>query len=372
MIALSAVMGTASSCNEPAPASEGSKIGFALSFFRNVNSVSEKGENIIVSPYSAGVALSMLEAGAQGQTKVELDNALNGTYFKDEDLGGNEKITVESANSVWISNDFSVRNNYVSTMEKDFNAYIGNRDFSNHATVREMNNWCSENTNGKITDIIDALSPDMVMVLMNALYFNAPWDKAFNPDLTHDDIFNGCNGKTTVPMMYRKGMYRYAEYKGFQLVKIPYDDGKYAMYIALPPADVDIDSAVQYLGEDIYNSAMEQLAPQEVSLTMPKFKLTSSHVLNEALEKMGVREAFDTAADFRGISESGRLQLDVVKQKCYIDVSEKGTEAAAVTSAQIRLTSITPETIMNVDRPFIFMIGNDENVLFIGKIVNLD
>ncbi len=371
MIAISAVIGTAASCGEPAAPTEGSRTGFALSFFKNVNSVSAKGENVIVSPYSAGAALSMLEAGAEGQTKAEFDNALNGTFFKEENLGGSGGLTVESANSVWISDDFSVRNSYVSTMEKDFGAYIGNRDFSNNETVREMNNWCSENTNGKITDIIDALSPDMVMVLMNALYFNAPWEKAFNPDLTHDDVFHSVDGGTTVPMMYRKGVYKYAEHQGYQLVKIPYGGGTYAMYIALPPAGVDIDSAVHYLSEEVYDAALDKLGSQEVSLTMPKFKLTSSLVLNKALESMGVREAFSTAANFKGISESGRLQLDVVKQKCYIDVSEKGTEAAAVTSAQIRLTSLTPETIMNVDRPFIFMIGDDDNILFIGKIVNL-
>ncbi len=369
-----AVLCTATSCGERnTPPSDGSRIGFALSFFRNADAVAPKGENLIISPYSAGVVLSMLETGAEGQTKTEFDNALNGTFYKSGDLGGGDGLTVDSANSVWISNDFSVRDSFVSAMDKDFKAYMGNRDFSKPSTVGEINRWCSDNTNGKITEILDHLDPDMVMVLVNALYFNAPWDKAFNPDLTHEDVFHGVYGDMTIPMMYRNGTYKYAEYQGFQIVGIPYAGGAYSMYIVLPPSDMDIDSAVPYLNEDVYKAAMNALSSKKVSLTMPKFKLSASLVLNETLEKMGVREAFSPAADFRGITASGNLQLDLVKQKCYIDVSEKGTEAAAVTSAQIRLTSAGPETIMNVDRPFFFMIADNDgdNVLFAGKIVNL-
>ncbi len=352
----------------------GSRTGFALSFFQTVNTVSPKGENVIVSPYSAGAALSMLEAGAYGETKVEFDNALNGKLFTSENLGGKGAITIESANSVWISDDFSVRNGYVNTLEKDFDALVGNYDFSDPATVRMINDWCSEHTNGKISDIIDRLSPDMALVLVNALYFNAPWEKAFNPELTHKDIFYGSQGEDKIDMMYKKDTYQYAECQGFQFVRIPYAGGRYSMYVVLPPKDMDIDSAVVKLDENLYNEAMALLAPEEVMLTMPKFKLETSMVLNESLEKMGVKSAFGPAADFSGISESGRLQLNLVKQKCYIDVSEKGTEAAAVTSAQVRLTSLEPQTIMNVDRPFCFIIADRENanMLFVGKIVDLE
>ena len=99
----------------------------------------------------------------------------------------------------------------------------------------------------------------------------------------------------------------------------------------------------------------------------------TSLVLNQTLEKMGIRTAFSSAADFKGISVMGPLRLDVVKQKCYIDVTEKGTEAAAVTSAQIRMTSVRPVQSMNVDRPFLFVIADveDKDILFAGKIVNL-
>ncbi len=375
MSAIAALMCTAASCDQPdTPPADGSRIGFAFSFFKHVNSLTPYGENVIVSPYSAGVALSMLEVGAEGETRSEFDDALNGTFYKSEDLGGTGDLTVESANSIWISNDFSVRNRYVDQLENDFDAFIGNRDFSDPAVVHEINNWCSEHTNGKITEIIDKLSPDMVMLLVNALYFNAPWQHAFNPDLTHDDVFHGADGDVTIPMMFSKAVYDYAEYQGFQIAALPYDGGKYSMYVVLPPAGMNVDSAVPFLGEGIFNAAMEKLSPKEISLTMPRYRLSASVVLNETLERMGVKSAFGSDADFKGVSASGRLQLDVVKQKCYIDVNEKGTEAAAVTSSQIRLTSLSPETFMTVDRPFLFMIADPEagNVLFAGKIMNLN
>ncbi len=376
MIALATSLTAATSCEEPAPPADGSRIGFAFSFFKNVNSVVPYGENIIVSPYSAGVALSMLELGAEGETKIQIDNALNGTFYKDEDLGGGEESIVTSANSIWISNSYSVRNRYVEALENDFNAYIGSRDFSNPATVQEINDWCSANTNGKITEIVDKLDPVLdKLLLVNALYFNAPWVKSFNPELTHNDIFHGVDGEATVPMMFSKGFYNYAEFQGFQVVELPYEGGDYSMYVVLPPSGMTVDSAVPFLGEGIYRSALGVLSRKEISLTMPKYKLEASLYLEKPLRRMGMNDAFSVAADFSGISKSGRvLQLADVKQKCYIDVNEKGTEAAAVTSSQIRMTSLRPETYMTVDRPFLFMIADNEkgNVLFMGKIVNID
>jgi serpin B len=157
------------------------------------------------------------------------------------------------------------------------------------------------------------------------------------------------------------------------MVEVLYEGGKYAMYIVLPPAGMSLDAVLPYIGENQYKTAMSLLGPVEVSLSMPKFKNETSVVLNKTLERMGVKTAFTSAADFSGISLSGPLRVDMVKQKCYIDVSEKGTEAAAVTSAQVRMTSVRPVKTMNIDRPFIFVIADidSKDILFAGKIVNL-
>lgn len=373
-IIMMAALAVMTACGEPdqKPA-EGSQTGFALSFFKNAVASVSSAENVVVSPYSTGVALSMLEAGAEGQTKVELDNALNGSYFKAEDLGEGKDVTVQSSSSVWISDDFSVRNRYVSLLEKDFDAFVTTQNFADPATAQAINNWCSEHTSGKIDQIIDRIGPDMVMVLVNALYFNAPWAAAFDETAVNEAVFHGRSGDTSVRMMARRATFNYAEYQGARMIEIPYAGGRYAMYVILPPAGMSPESILPYISESLYRSAMSMLQPKEVALNMPQFRMETSLVLNKTLERMGVTTAFSSAADFKGISVMGPLRLDVIKQKCYIDVNTKGTEAAAVTGAQIRMTSVRPVVSMNVDRPFLFVISDVENKmpLFAGKIVNI-
>ena len=301
--------------SEPEAPSQGSKTGFALSFFKNANALAERGENIVVSPYSAGVALSMLAEGAEGETRTEFNNALNGCIFKAEDLGNNDTLTVKSANSVWVDNDFSIRNSYVSLLQKDFDAFITALSFADPATVQAINNWCAENTNGKIDEIIDRLSPGAVMVLVNALYFNAPWEDEFSPAFTKEADFKGLTKTSKVQMMSRNARMNYAEYYGCQMVELPYAGDRYSMIVILPPAGMDADAMMQYVGESVYDMAMGMFQPRQVRFKMPKAKIETSLILNQALKNMGVRSAFTPAADFKGIAAMGPLVLDQVKQK---------------------------------------------------------
>ena len=349
------------------------KVEFALDFFKKANQTVKANENLILSPYSAAVALSMLEEGAEGQTKAEFDDVLNGCLYPAENLGGDKNLKVSSANSMWISDNFSVRNRYVSLLEKDYDAFVTTQNFSDPATVKAINNWCSENTAGKITEIIDELSPNDVMVLINALYFNAPWAEAFDEKNTMDDTFHAVGGDKKVKMMANAGKYEYTEYQGCQMVRLPYQGERYSMTIVLPPSGQSIDAMLPFVNGATFEAAMGMLVQRDVTVRMPKFRLETSLVLDKTLQKMGIQAAYSPAADFSAISESGPLSLGTVKQKCYIDVTEKGTEAAAVTSAQIRLTSVSRPTIMVVNRPFLFFISDSQtnNILFIGKVVNL-
>lgn len=375
ILAILAIASMLTSCASPQyeKPTEGSQKGFALSFFKNVVATSDPSENILVSPYSAGVALSMVAEGAEGQTRTEFDEALNGSLFKAVDLGNNDTVTVKSANSVWITDNFSVRNRFVGLLEKDFGAEVVNLNFADPATVKAINNWCSENTEGKITEIVDRLSPSMVMMLINALYFNAPWADAFLESNTHDGVFHTASGDIQVPMMAKTDRMNYAEYQGAQMVELPYEGERYAMYVVLPPKGLSLDKMISYVNENLYEQAMSMMTAQKVRLTLPKLKIETEMVLNKTLQHMGVKTAFTSAANFKGIAEMGPLVLDQVKQKCYIDVSEKGTEAAAVTSIGVRLTSARPETLvtMNVDRPYVFFIADrtNGNILFAGRVV---
>ena len=355
---------------------EASQVGFAISFFKNVNAIENPTNNVVVSPYSAAVALSMLAEGAEGTTRTEFDNVLGGILYKAENLGGNDTVIVKSANSVWLDDNFSPRNRYVSLLEKDFDAFLDVENFASPVAVEAINNWCSEHTDGKIKGIIDRLEPSNVMVLVNALYFNAPWEIEFDPDRTREQTFYGLSGESKVKMMGSEAYYMFASSHGYQIIQLPYQGLEYAMYIVLPPDGTDINKLISKMDESAFHAALDLLSQQKVRLFMPRFKTETSMLLNKPLQNMGIKTAFTSAADFSGIAEMGPLVLNQVKQKCYIDVAEKGTEAAAVTSAQIRLTSARPVEqipVMRVDRPFVFVIADSENrnVLFVGKIVNL-
>lgn len=147
------------------------------------------------------------------------------------------------------------------------------------------------------------------------------------------------------------------------------------MFVLLPPEDLDINSAISYLNANTYKAAKALLEPKEVILRMPKCKVETSLLLNKSLQNMGIKTAFTPAADFKGIAEMGPLSLDLVKQKCLVDITEQGTEAAAVTVAQVRLTSVRPTSYitMTVNRPYAFFIvdSTNDNVMFAGRIMNL-
>lgn len=377
LAAAAAAFGLVSCGRQTAAKTEpGSRKGFAISFFKEVNLTAGKGENVFASPYSAGVALSMLNEGAGGETKAEIDNALNGCTFRNDVLEGGEAVDLRSANSIWIDSNFSVRNRYVSLLQKDYDALVETLRFSDPATVRAINNWCSENTEGKIDSIVDELTHGEVMLIVNALYFKAPWENSFDQSLTAEADFKGLSKTSKVDMMYRKGTYNYAEFQDCQFIELPYQGGKYSMFVVLPPEDMKIDAMLPYLNEKIYEEAVGMLAPVEVRFRMPKLKIETEMLLNRTLQNMGAETMFTSAADLTGISESGPLAVSEVKQKCFLDVSEAGTEAAAVTSIGVRLTAVRPDydvRTMTVDRPYVFFIAEKESldILFAGKIVNL-
>lgn len=378
MTIISAVLMMVISCGQPTTEPvAGSAVDFSLSFFKNVVDSSEEGENLVVSPYSAGVALSMLAEGAQDDTRQEITSALNSCVFKSEDLGGNEKLTVESANSIWIDDDFKVKEDFTDLLKTDYLAEVNSLDFVDPATVDVINDWCSDNTAGKITEIVDRLDGGDVMILINALYFNAPWANPFDKNNTEEMVFHSYSEDTKIPFMVRRAKMNYAEYEGCQLVELPYEGERYSMFIALPPKEYPVNTLIPYLNEYIYDGALSMMSSREVILKMPKIKLEVSLLLNETLKKMGIKSAFGPSADFGGISSRGRLVLDQVKQKCFIEIDEEGTEAAAVTSAQIRLTSVAPDkklpAVMTVDRPYLFFIVDktNENIMFLGRVMEL-
>ena len=357
------------------PEQNGSRTGYSLAFFRNVSALEGEDSNVLVSPYSAGVALSMLADGAEGQTRDEIVAALGGCTFAGDTLAADSLVDVRSANSAWLRSGFGLKKEYVQRLEKTYGAMIAEKDFSSPDAADAINAWCADNTEGRITEIVDRISPDMMMFLVNALYFKAPWKKTFDKNATSDDMFHGYSKDSEVPFMNCKAKYRYAEYSGNQLIQLPYADGCYSMLVLLPAEDVSPDAVLPYLDENTYKSALASMEMKEVILSLPKFKVETTTLLNRTLEAMGAKKVFTSTAELGNIS-NGRVAVDEVKQKCFVEVNEEGSEAAAVTSIGVRMTSaqVGPLPVrMTVDRPFLFSIVDTENdnILFIGRIMNL-
>ncbi len=353
------------------------RLAFGLSLLdAAVSGSSKAAENIVVSPYSAGMALSMLAEGAAGDTRAEILSALKNASYAGDVLKGGEGYSLSSANSIWLRNGFQVVPGYRSLLESAYSAKIAERDFASPATVKEINRWCSDNTAGRIPEIVDGISNDMMMFILNALYFKAPWKYQFDSNSTFKAVFHCPSGVQNTDFMHIKKEFLCGEMEGTRFVVLPYNAGDWRMVICLPADGTDAESVAAAVTPAMFKKALDGADSRDVALSLPKFKVNTTLIMNSLLQKMGVHKAFSGAADFSGITQAG-VAVDEVRQKCFIEVNEEGSEAAAVTSAGIRLTSMRPVEkpfIMNVDRPFLFAIYNAEtsDILFAGKIGTIE
>ncbi len=358
-----------------ATAEENGKLAFGLSLFNAAVSTSGDAANVVVSPYSAGMALSMLAEGAAGQTKSEIESVLKGSSYKSDVLKSTADYTISSANSIWLRSGFSVKPDFRAVIEGPYAAKVSERDFSSPATVKEINKWCSDNTAKKIPEIIDQINPDMVMFILNALYFKAPWEYQFDKRTTSKAVFHSPSGDQTVDFMHLKKELCCGTAENCRFVVLPYKSGEWQMAVCLPDEGADIKALVSTLSASKFAEAISGAEYCQVALSMPKFKVNTTMILNNILRSLGMKTAFSDAADFS--SMAGNVAVDEVKQKCFIEVNEEGAEAAAVTSIGMRLTSVAPEPrpfVMNVERPFVFAIFNAEtnSILFAGKIASIE
>lgn len=358
---------------------------FAFDFLKTHNAAEKADKNYFVSPLSLHVALGMLANGADGKTKEELTNGLRvssdltktNEIYKDliDNLPNSDpKVTNTIANSVWYRNTFSVEKSFLDVLKASFNAQTYAEDFNNSATVGKINTWASDNTNGKIKKVIEQIEPAHVMFLMNALYFKGDWKIPFKTENTHDADFAGTTGTKSVKMMSMQEKVKYAKRSNYQALELAYGGGNYVMTILLPDEKTPVGNIINTMSSSEWKSLNSSLAEQKVIIGLPKFTVEYETNLNNVLGKMGMPTMFSDAADLSKISPpAGKLKVGFVKQNTFVAIDEKGTEAAAVTTIGIELTSapILPEFICN--RPFAFFISEKQSntILFAGKIVNL-
>ena len=363
---------------------------FGIKLFQEIVKT-QKDTNIFISPLSVSMALGMTLNGANGTTREAMINTLelaglsnqqiNENYQSLIDLlvGLDPKVKFQISNSIWYKNTFAFKESFINLNKQYFYARVSGLDFTNPQSANIINGWVEENTNGKIKKIVDQIDPAIVMFLINAIYFKGVWTYEFDKNQTQDDLFNLPDGsQKTVPMMVQSREFTYYSSDQFQAVDLPYGDELFSMTIILPDPQIDVNEFMATLSAENWNLWTGSFSQQKGTLFFPRFKLEYEKQLNDALKSLGMAIAFDPGqADFtRMFDKVGDMNLfiDKVKHKSFVEVNEEGTEAAAVTSVEIGVTSVGPGSpfVMRVDRPFIFAIRENHSgtILFIGKIVD--
>ena len=359
---------------------------FGLELFQKITE-SDDSDNIMVSPLSVSLALAMTYNGADGETKLAMESTLKLNGLSTSDINESyynlvealksldDKVLLEIANSIYFREGFEVEPGFISTNENYYDADVEALDFGSPESVGTINNWVANKTHQKITRIIDNISADDVMFLLNAIYFKGIWSKEFNSESTTEFPFTYENGTTeNVEMMCKLDQVDYTKNDLFSAICLPYGSGNYNMYVFLPESGKSVTNIIDELSVSNWETWTNNFAQtDDVDIKLPKFKFEYEKKLNDILIDMGMGIAFGGNADFTGINKNGGLAIDFVKHKTFVDVNEEGTEAAAVTIVGIRYTSVgnNPEEIpFTVNKPFLFAVTekDTEAILFIGKV----
>ncbi|WP_143961634.1 serpin family protein [Litoribacter populi] len=360
---------------------------FAIDFFQQISNPSE---NQFYSPYSVQLALAM---AMNGNVEEILEEYLEVLRFDNLDMEDANKAALELtqflrdvdpkvklniANGIWYDQKLQVKAPFKQNMEHFYQANLEAADLRSPQTVQGINNWIDRQTQGLIKDMLDSISPDAVMLLVNAIYFKADWKFQFDKSLTSKKPFKLTNGgDVQVDMMRTKEAANIKTYNGngFAYLEIPYSTGQYSMGVILPDG-VGLEDIKQEITLSNLTTWRESAYETSVILEMPKFKMGYKiENLSEDLTDMGLRTPFvDHPENFTEVFEtSGPLKISRVIHQALIEVDEKGTEAAAATIVEMEMTSMPagPRTV-TLDRPFIFFIQEKASgaMLFMGQLTD--
>jgi len=357
---------------------------FAFSLFEQLD---KSDENSFFSPLSVTQALMMSYAGTDTETKQQMRDAMKLTLddtrihevYNKLDLALNDtsdEHVVSIANSIWPSLDFDFEQSYLDTVMVNYGASLKTLDYKNSAksSTDTINNWVEKKTNNKIKDLIPqgAINDNTKMVLSNATYFKGSWKKEFLEKDTKKESFTQLDGtEKQTEFMHQSDVFSYFEDRDFQAIKLRYKKDKTSMLVLLPKNDTATLSQTKL--DDIQKSFQRY----RVTLSLPKFKLTTNSMqLIEPLKSLGIELAFDSSrADFSKLSKTPGLFITNMIQKAFIEIDEKGTQAAAATAVLIGVTGFeeVPTATMSVDKAFYYLIVDDatQSILFLGHMVSI-
>jgi len=343
--------------------------------------VENKGGNVFLSPMGVTVVSSMLANGASGETYDEIVAAIGMKDYPLDDINAcyaamvsgiskaDPSVALSLANSIWVAKDLGLRKQFSSNMSKVFDAESFAVEFGPSKTLDQVNNWCSKKTSGLIPKMFNQLDGQIRMLLINALYFKGDWTYSFDEANTVEGDFRTLTGQTVkLPFMtlMQETLNVYQD-ASLTLVKMPYGNGAFFMEAVLPAGD--FKTFVEKLSLEQLNAWDASAGPTAIRLRFPKFtsEFDTEEMLVPVLNRLGMKRAFTYAADFSTMSDEP-LYVSKYRQKTYISVDEEGTQAAAVTVAEMRKNSAGMGQPVDFDRPFLYLIRESSTgaILFIG------
>ncbi len=348
--------------------------------------------NLFCSPYSLSTALAMTYAGARGETAAEMARTLHfprqqqdlhpafARLIQELDGKGQARpFELHIANALWGQKGYPFLPEFLALTKANYGSGLREVDFVNatNEARRTINQWVEQETKQKIKDLIppDVLNRMTRLVLTNAIYFKAPWQSPFSEHATKPEDFRVTAGQNvTVPMMHQAERFNYLDGGTFQLLEMPYRGGAQSMLVLLPKKVDGLAEFEKTLTVKSLEAWLSKSRPQQVKVAFPRFKITQEFELNKTLAAMGMPQAFSERADFSGMDGRRDLAISNVLHKAFVDVNEKGTEAAAATGVVVgRLSAPTamPQEF-RADHPFVFLIRDVRtgSILFLGRVAN--
>jgi len=373
--------------------SEGIKINkqvraFSFNLYREV-AKAKKETNYCLSPLGVTFDMGMVMNGADKETFKQMQNALGFAGYSIKDINEYIKVMRTSlpeldnlsvfteANSIWAKKGLTFKDEYIAMNKTYYDAETKDGLPFDETTLNEINQWCNTKTKGLIPQFLDGVPDNLIAVILNALYFKGTWTSPFDANNTDNKPFYLANGSRETVHMMQQQVNTYAmSDENVTIVQMPYGNGAFSMFAFIPTdTGKSIDALLTNINADTWTKWISAMNNSKVILSLPRFKMEDKRDMTKILNTLGIKDAFNAAADFSKMSTSS-LSISMVEQKTAIEVTEKGTVAAAVTGTEIATSAgpqIDPKIITaNFNRPFGFIITENSTgcMLFAGKVGN--
>ncbi len=357
---------------------------FSFALFSQTNKLFSD-QNVFISPFSVSMVLGMALNGAKGETYAAIRNTLGFTNISEQSVNQtygylydalqqlDSSVTLEIANSVWCKQGLTFLPQFLSLNKTYFDAEIRTLNFADPQAVLTINQWIASATHNKIKHVIRSIPPDAIMYLINALYFHGSWQYEFPPQSTRQRDFYLTDGtQISCDMMATKIKIPIFINNTIKAVQLPYGQGNFVVTVIMPKNASEFNDYVFRFDGNLWQHIDDSLRSRQCTIILPKLRFSFKTILNTPLKDLGMGIAFGSEADFSRISANSNLRISKIIHQTYVEINEKGTEAAAVTVGEIGATSIQPHNLtITFDHPYLFVISEKSSgtLLFMGKIL---